>query len=221
MAGRALGMVETRGFVGATEAADAMVKAAEVEIEKREYAEGGLVTILVRGDVAAVKAATDAGAVAAARVGELVSVHVIPRPHDATDLLVGVLPGDRRIGTYPIRTAPTGRTRGGAGGGGARRGGEAGIPGSSKPGHLPSRPRGRALTRPPRAAVARREPQSANGELQARCLEEIRAAGNGGITLPELGNALQIEWRRLILPVKQLLDDGAIEKVESRYYPAG
>ena len=81
MTGRALGMVETRGFVGATEAADAMVKAAAVEIEKREYAEAGLVTILVRGDVAAVKAATDAGAVAAARVGELVSVHVIPRPH--------------------------------------------------------------------------------------------------------------------------------------------
>ena len=79
-------MVETRGFIGATEAADAMVKAADVEIEKREYAEAGLVTILVRGDVAAVKAATDAGAVAAARVGELVAVHVIPRPHDATHL---------------------------------------------------------------------------------------------------------------------------------------
>ena len=216
MAGRALGMVETRGFIGATEAADAMVKAADVEIEKREYAEAGLVTILVRGDVAAVKAATDAGAVAAARVGELVSVHVIPRPHDATDLLVGVLPGDRRIGTYPIRNAPAGRT-----GGGGRRGGEAGIPGSPERGRLPARSEGRAVTRPPRAAVTRREPQSANGEIQARCLEEIRAAGNGGITLPELGNALKIEWRRLILPVKQLLDDGAIEKVESRYYPAG
>src|SRR5687767_3885045 len=142
MAGRALGMVETRGFIGATEAADAMVKAADVEIEKREYAEAGLVTILVRGDVAAVKAATDAGAVAAARVGELVAVHVIPRPHDATDLLVGVLPGDRRIGTYPIRNAPAKRT-----GGGERRGGEAGIPGRPRRG----RPQGRAVTRSPRA----------------------------------------------------------------------
>ena len=198
MAGRALGMVETRGFVGATEAADAMVKAAQVEIEKREYAEGGLVTILVRGDVAAVKAATDAGAVAAARVGELVSVHVIPRPHDATDLLVGVLPGDRRIGTYPIRNAPSGRPRAGKT---RRRDGEAGIPVSPERGRSPARP--------------------ANGEIQDRCLAEIRAAGNGGITLPELGEALEIEWRRLILPVKQLLDDGAIEKVESRYYPAG
>lgn len=216
MAGRALGMVETRGFIGATEAADAMVKAADVEIEKREYAEGGLVTILVRGDVAAVKAATDAGAVAAARVGELVAVHVIPRPHDATDLLVGVLPGDRRIGTYPIRNAPAGRTRGGE-----RRGGEAGIPGSSERGRSQARPQGRAVTGPPRSVGSRREPQSANGELQARCLEEIRTAGSGGITLPELGNALEIEWRRLILPVKKLLDDGAIEKVESRYYPVG
>ena len=214
MAGRALGMVETRGFVGATEAADAMVKAAQVEIEKREYAEGGLVTILVRGDVAAVKAATDAGAVAAARVGELVSVHVIPRPHDATDLLVGVLPGDRRIGTYPIRNAPAGRTRGGGSGG------EAGIPGTRERGRPPDRPRDRA-TRPTRPSETGREPQPANGELQARCLAEIRATGNGGITLPELGNALEIEWRRLILPVKQLLDDGVIEKVESRYYPAG
>ena len=216
MAGRALGMVETRGFVGATEAADAMVKAAEVEIEKREYAEGGLVTILVRGDVAAVKAATDAGAVAAARVGELVSVHVIARPHDATDLLVDVLPGDRRIGTYPIRNAPAGRTSARE-----RSRGEAGIPGEPGRERLPVRTRGRAVTRTPRATLARREPLPENGELQARCLEEIRAAGNGGITLPELGNALEIEWRRLIMPVKQLLDDGAIEKVESRYYPAG
>jgi ethanolamine utilization protein EutM len=216
MAGRALGMVETRGFIGATEAADAMVKAAEVEIEKREYAEGGLVTILVRGDVAAVKAATDAGAVAAARVGELVSVHVISRPHDATDLLVDVLPGDRRIGTYPIRNAPSGRTPARR-----RRGAEAGIPGRSEGERQPTPTRGRASTRPPRAPEAPREPPPANGELQTRCLEEIRAAGDGGITLPELGDALQIEWRRLIMPVKGLLDDGAIEKVESRYYPAG
>jgi len=77
----ALGMIETRGFVGMVEAADAMVKAARVELVGYEKIGGGYVTSVVRGDVAAVKAATDAGARAAERVGELVSVHVIPRPH--------------------------------------------------------------------------------------------------------------------------------------------
>jgi ethanolamine utilization protein EutM len=86
--GDALGMVETRGLVGAIEAADAMVKAARVELLGREYVEAGLVTVLVRGDVAAVKAATDAGAAAARRVGELVSVHVIPRPFDDIDSIL-------------------------------------------------------------------------------------------------------------------------------------
>lgn len=77
----ALGMVETRGFVGAVEAADAMVKAANVRLIGKEYIGSGYVTVFVRGDVGAVKAATDAGAAAARRVGELISVHVIPRPH--------------------------------------------------------------------------------------------------------------------------------------------
>jgi len=77
----ALGMIETKGFVGAVEAADAMSKAANVVLVGREYIGGGYVTVFVRGDVGAVKAATDAGAAAARRVGELVSVHVIPRPH--------------------------------------------------------------------------------------------------------------------------------------------
>jgi ethanolamine utilization protein EutM len=77
----ALGMVETKGFVGSVEAADAMVKAANVQLVGSEYIGAGYVTVLVRGDVGAVKAATDAGAAAARRVGELVSVHVIPRPH--------------------------------------------------------------------------------------------------------------------------------------------
>ncbi len=77
----ALGMIETKGFVGMVEAADAMVKAARVELVGYEKIGGGFVTAIVRGDVAAVKAATDAGARAAERVGELVSVHVIPRPH--------------------------------------------------------------------------------------------------------------------------------------------
>ena len=81
----ALGMIETKGFVGAVEAADAMVKAANVVLVGREYIGAGYVTVLVRGDVGAVKAATDAGAAAARRVGELVSVHVIPRPHSEVE----------------------------------------------------------------------------------------------------------------------------------------
>jgi microcompartment protein CcmL/EutN len=79
--GEALGMVETKGLVAMIEAADAMVKAAKVTLVGWEKIGAGYVTALVRGDVAAVKAATDAGAAAARRVGELVSVHVIPRPH--------------------------------------------------------------------------------------------------------------------------------------------
>ena len=77
----ALGMIETRGLVGAIEAADGMVKAANVQLLGKEQIGGGYVTVMVRGDVGAVKAATDAGAAAAQRVGDLVSVHVIPRPH--------------------------------------------------------------------------------------------------------------------------------------------
>lgn len=77
----ALGMVETRGLIGSIEAADAMVKAANVTLVGKEKVGGGIITVMVRGDVGAVKAATDAGAAAAERVGELLSVHVIPRPH--------------------------------------------------------------------------------------------------------------------------------------------
>ena len=79
--GNALGLIETRGLVGSIEAADAMVKAANVRLMGKEHVGGGLVTVMVRGDVGAVKAATDAGAAAARRVGELISVHVIARPH--------------------------------------------------------------------------------------------------------------------------------------------
>jgi ethanolamine utilization protein EutM len=86
--GEALGMIETRGLVGAIEAADAMVKAARVELLGREYVEAGLVTVMVRGDVGAVKAAVEAGAEAARRVGELVSSHVIPRPFDDVDSIL-------------------------------------------------------------------------------------------------------------------------------------
>ena len=84
----ALGMIETKGFVGMVEAADAMVKAAKVELVGYEKIGGGYVTAVVRGDVAAVKAATEAGQRAAERVGELVSVHVIPRPHVNIDLVL-------------------------------------------------------------------------------------------------------------------------------------
>jgi len=84
----ALGMIETRGLVAAIEAADAMVKAANVTLVGKEQIGSGLVTVMVRGDVGAVKAATDAGSAAAERVGELVSVHVIPRPHaDVNEML--------------------------------------------------------------------------------------------------------------------------------------
>ena len=84
----ALGMIETRGFVAMVEASDAMVKAARVELVVMEKIGGGYVTAVVRGDVAAVKAATEAGQRAAERVGELVSVHIIPRPHTNVDLVL-------------------------------------------------------------------------------------------------------------------------------------
>ena len=84
----ALGMVETKGLVGSIEAADAMVKSANVLLIGKEYIGAGYVTVFVRGDVGAVKAATDAGAAAARRVGELVSVHVIPRPHGEVEKLL-------------------------------------------------------------------------------------------------------------------------------------
>ena len=84
----ALGLIETKGFVGMVEASDAMVKAAKVELVGYEKIGGGYVTAVVRGDVAAVKAATEAGQRAAERVGELVSVHVIPRPHGNIDLVL-------------------------------------------------------------------------------------------------------------------------------------
>jgi ethanolamine utilization protein EutM len=87
----ALGMIEVKGFVGMVEAADAMVKAAKVELVGYEKTGGGYVTAIVRGDVAAVKAATEAGQRAAERVGEVVSVHVIPRPHDETEGILTVL----------------------------------------------------------------------------------------------------------------------------------
>ncbi len=186
----ALGLVETKGFIGLTEATDAMVKAAAVRIVTKEFVAGGLCAVLVVGDVAAVKAATDAGAVAAARVGELVAVHVIPRPHDATGLLLDALPGDRRIGTFPV-----GHSLGG------RPGRKAGA--------------GRA------SAAAAESTGGGNGDLQARALQGIRRAGEEGIGLTDLGQALDVEWRRLIAPVKALLDQGEVEKVESRYYPAG
>jgi microcompartment protein CcmL/EutN len=84
----ALGMIETKGFVGCVEAADAAVKAARVELIGYEKVGGAFVTIIVRGDVAAVKAAIEAGARAASKVGELVSTHVIPRPHENIDMVL-------------------------------------------------------------------------------------------------------------------------------------
>jgi len=94
MANEALGMIETRGLVAAIEAADAMVKAANVVLIGYTYIGAAYVTVMVRGDVGSVKAATDAGAAAARRLGELVSVHVIPRPHPDMEK---ILPGGGRI----------------------------------------------------------------------------------------------------------------------------
>ena len=85
-----MGLVETRGLIGAIEAADAMVKAANVSLIGKEMIGSGLVTVMVRGDVGAVKASVDAGAAAAKRVGELVSVHVIPRPHDDVETILPI-----------------------------------------------------------------------------------------------------------------------------------
>ena len=87
----ALGMIETKGLIGAIEAADAMVKAANVTLVGKELVGGGLVTVMVRGDVGAVKAATEVGADAAARLGELVAVHVIPRPHTDVEKILPII----------------------------------------------------------------------------------------------------------------------------------
>ena len=87
----ALGMIETKGLIGAIEAADAMVKAAEVTMIGTEKIGSGLVTVMVRGDVGAVKAATEVGADAAARLGELVAVHVIPRPHTDVEKILPII----------------------------------------------------------------------------------------------------------------------------------
>ncbi len=84
----ALGMVETKGLIGAIEAADAMVKAANVRLLGKEQIGAGLVTVMVRGDVGAVKASVEAGGAAAQRVGELISVHVIPRPHEDVEQIL-------------------------------------------------------------------------------------------------------------------------------------
>ena len=91
MAQEALGMIETRGLVAAIEAADAMVKAAEVELIGTEKIGSGLVSVMVRGDVGAVKAATEAGAAAASRLGEIVATHVIPRPHSDVEKILPVI----------------------------------------------------------------------------------------------------------------------------------
>ena len=112
----ALGMIETKGFVGGVEAADAMVKAANVQLVGKEYIGAGYMTIFVRGDVGAVKAATDAGAAAARRVGELISVHVIPRPHNEVER---ILPKGGNAGFSPDEKALQGGGRGQLGAGGA------------------------------------------------------------------------------------------------------
>jgi ethanolamine utilization protein EutM len=97
---QALGMIETRGLVAAIEAADAMVKAARVKLLGLQRAKAGLITVMVAGDVGAVKAATDAGAAACQRVGRMISVHVIPRPHEEIDQVIP-RPQDEAAGSAP------------------------------------------------------------------------------------------------------------------------
>lgn len=108
--GRALGLIETRGLIGAIEAGDAGVKAAAVELVEAEYAGAALVTVCFQGDVAAVKAAVDVAAAAAERVGELVSVHVIPRPHEDLDRIAGdggaPVGGKPAAGDVPVAADP-------------------------------------------------------------------------------------------------------------------
>jgi ethanolamine utilization protein EutM len=103
----ALGMIECRGFAAMVEASDAMVKAAKVELTNYEKTGGGYVTAVVRGDVAAVRAALDAGSRAAERVGEVITVHIIPRPHANVD------------GVLPLGRGPAGGSQGGGAGGGS------------------------------------------------------------------------------------------------------
>jgi ethanolamine utilization protein EutM len=107
MGKEALGMIETRGLTGAIEAADAMLKAADVCLVGKELIGSGLVTVIVRGDVGSVKAAVDVGAAAAKRVGELVSVHVIARPHDDVE---GILPQQLANGQTEEATKPAPKT---------------------------------------------------------------------------------------------------------------
>lgn len=103
---QALGMIETKGLIGSIEAADAMVKAANVTLIGKVHVGGALVTVMVRGDVGAVKAATDAGAAAAQRVGELVSVHVIPRPHMEVESILPHPPTEPEDGPESPEDAP-------------------------------------------------------------------------------------------------------------------
>ncbi len=107
----ALGMIETRGLVAAIEAADAMVKAANVILVGKEYIGSAYVTVMVRGDVGAVKASTDAGAAAARRVGDLVSVHVIPMPYDQVESIIPQPPEPDVPGTAGRKTAARKRRR--------------------------------------------------------------------------------------------------------------
>jgi len=101
MSNEALGMIETRGFIGAVEAADAMVKTANVVLIGKEYLLNGYVAVLVRGDVGSVKAAIEAGSIAARRVGELISVHVIPRPFDETEKILQHWSGGKKPAEGP------------------------------------------------------------------------------------------------------------------------
>jgi len=198
----ALGLIETRGLIGAIEAADAAAKAADVELLGRERADAGLMTVKFRGDVAAVRAAVDAGAAAAQRVGELVSVHVIPRPDDDVEILIFPPPGQ-------TKERPRDDGGGGsAGGGGERprspapRGGGGSSAGGAAPSGRPARSAVRAMrvvqagdgaTTPPpdpAADLSAGDAGSYRTKLQNLTVHELRHYARGVEGLPIIGRQI-------------------------------
>ncbi len=181
----ALGLVETRGLVAAIEAADAATKAAEVELISRERADAGLVTIKIKGDVAAVRAAVDAAATAAQRVGQLVSAHVIPRPDEETEILVYPPPSQTKEpqGTGPsVSPANRGRTR---------RRSDPGTMGFSELSQdLKSPPGGEAETIGTETTLAHDDESSYRIQLEGMTVHELRHFARGIEGLPILGRQI-------------------------------
>ena len=183
----ALGMIETKGLVGAIEAADTMVKAADVTLAGKEHIGGGLVTVMVRGDVAAVKSAVDAGAAAAERVGELISVHVIPRPAGDVEAILPHPGGTRESPNPPEPENPGNGPKGPAG---------PQSPGSEKPVKRGPGPAQDGKISP-QGATEKRGKRTTGEELKkmtvSRLRAEARALGTTGMTPREIRYAKKEE----------------------------